>query len=103
MAGHLFNINFWEMVKGIFGVWWLLAKELWWIFLILILIRVIPWLVSAKIRKMKNAKRFKAGEAWRSDRDLIYWLRGMDPAEFEEYSFGGESQNIEAQIPTRMP
>lgn len=54
MASHLININFWEMIKGIFGVWWLLAKELWWVFLILILIRVIPRLVSAKIRKKKS-------------------------------------------------
>ena len=89
MTGYLFNINFWEMIKGIFGTafWfvWFLIKEFWWVFLILILIRVIPWFVSAKIRKRKNAKRFKAGEAWRSDRDLIYWLRGMSPTEFEEY------------------
>lgn len=69
---NLIDINFWEMIRGIFGVWWFLAKELWWIFLILISIRVIPWLVSAKIRKMKNVKRFKAGESWRSDGDLIY-------------------------------
>ncbi|MDD5738741.1 MAG: restriction endonuclease [Candidatus Pacebacteria bacterium] len=89
MAGHLFNINFWEAIKSIFGgafqVVWLFIKSFWWVFLVLILIRVIPWLVSAKIRRMKNAKRFKAGEAWRSDRDLIYWLRGMSPTEFEEY------------------
>ena len=89
MASHLININSWEMIKGIFGTafWfiWFLIKEFWWVFLILILIRVIPWFISTKIRKRKNAKRFKAGESWRSDRDLIYWLRGMSPAEFEEY------------------
>ena len=89
MAGHLININFVEMIKGIFGTafWfvWFFMKEFWWVFLILILIKIIPWFISAKIKKRKSAKRFKAGEAWRSDRDLIYWLRGMSPAEFEQY------------------
>ena len=92
MAGHLININFVEMIKGIFGTafWfvWFFMKEFWWVFLILIVIKILPILLERFIRKMKNAKRFKAGEAWRSDRDLIYWLRGMNPAEFEEYSFG---------------
>ena len=33
----------------------------------------------------RKKSRFKAGEKWRSDQDLIRWLRGMHPSEFEEY------------------
>jgi restriction system protein len=37
------------------------------------------------IKKYKNEKRFKEGGKWRSDRDVIYWLRGMSPTDFENY------------------
>jgi restriction system protein len=30
-------------------------------------------------------KRFKKGEEWRSDRELLAWLKGMKPDEFELY------------------
>jgi len=33
----------------------------------------------------RNRRRFVAGEKWRSDRELLQWLRGMKPAEFEDY------------------
>lgn len=89
MASHLIDINFWEMIKGVFGVAfevvWFFIKYFWWVFLILILFRALPELLSAMIRKWKNSKRFEVGKVWRSDRDLIYWLRGMKPTEFEHY------------------
>lgn len=40
-----------------------------------------PGLWDAHVRK----KNFKRGNQWRSDQDLIRWLRGMHPNEFEEY------------------
>ncbi len=82
------NLSFGEMVKGVSTAsrWaWALVKPFWWVFLILILIRVLPELLPAIIRKRKNSKKLKAGQVWRSDRDLIYWLRGMNPTEFEHY------------------
>lgn len=42
---------------------------------------VIPELAA----KYRRDKKFKAGAKWRSDRDLLQWLRGMKPSEFEEY------------------
>jgi len=82
------NLSFGEMVKGVSTAsrWaWALVKPFWWVFLILILIRVLPELLPAIIRKRKNSKKLKAGQVWRSDRDLIYWLRGINPTEFEHY------------------
>ena len=34
---------------------------------------------------MSIHRKFKKGESWRSDRDLLTWLRGMKPSEFENY------------------
>lgn len=42
------------------------------------------WLPKIIDRRVNRA-RFKKGERWRSDDDLIKWLRGMRPDEFEEY------------------
>lgn len=38
-----------------------------------------------QIEKDFKSERFKKGEKWRNERDLLYWLRGMKPSEFEEY------------------
>lgn len=38
-----------------------------------------------KIEHWHIRRKFKKGEAWRSDRDLLYWLRGMKPSDFEHY------------------
>lgn len=40
-------------------------------------------LIPEWLERRRNHKRFVEGEEWRSDRDLIYWLRGMKPDEFE--------------------
>lgn len=42
---------------------------------------VIPDLVA----DWRNKRRFKLGEKWRSNRELIQWLREMKPYEFESY------------------
>jgi len=42
-------------------------------------------LIPEWLERRRNHKRFVEGEEWRSDRDLIYWLRGMKPDEFENY------------------
>ena len=52
------------------------------IFLIKIFIEI--WLPNT-IEKWKIKRSFKKGEAWRSDQELIQWLRKMSPKEFEIY------------------
>ena len=50
-----------------------------WIFVLVItLFRVI-------FNKWRIRRRFIKGEKWRSDNELLYWLRGLKPWEFEEY------------------
>jgi restriction system protein len=34
---------------------------------------------------LRNKLRFDKGARWRSDRELLYWLRGLRPSEFELY------------------
>jgi len=68
----------WVIIKSFWPLWLLLGAVIIIRFLFLVLF-------PALIKKAKNKKKFKAGQKWHSDRDLIYWLRGMKPWEFEEY------------------
>ncbi|MEK6816985.1 MAG: restriction endonuclease [Nanoarchaeota archaeon] len=38
------------------------------------------------IKDWQTRRRFRKGESWRSDRDMLQWLRGMKPGEFEDYT-----------------
>lgn len=46
---------------------------------------VVEYWLPDLIDAWRNRRRFEAGRKWRSDRDLLRWLRGMRPAEFERY------------------
>lgn len=58
---------------------------LWIILLILIVFRLFSNWIFAEIRDWNIRRNFRKGEEWRSDRDLLQWLRGMNPSEFEDY------------------
>ncbi len=64
-------------------------KILWplWVFIgIAIVARIVfEALLPGLFDRWRNRRRFVAGEKWRSDRDLLQWLRGMKPAAFEDY------------------
>lgn len=64
-------------------------KMLWPLFGPLLIIMVILVLARSfferSIKNIKNTIRFLRGRHYRSDRELLYWLRGMKPWEFEEY------------------
>jgi restriction system protein len=47
--------------------------------LALIIVGIIFW------ERKKRSQRIKMGEKWFSDKQLLYWLRGIHPNEFEEY------------------
>ncbi|CAN5701148.1 hypothetical protein BH11PAT2_BH11PAT2_05480 [soil metagenome] len=56
------------------------------IIIVLVLFRVlIEIIIPDLIRSWFNKRKFNKGAKWRSDQDMIYWLRGMSPKEFEEY------------------
>lgn len=77
--------NFWEIIKTALKI----SIDFWpiWVMLGLLLFLKIFFekLLPGLIDRWKSERRFKAGQKWRTDRDLLYWLKGMKPKEFEEY------------------
>jgi len=72
------KINWWE---SFITLWPLLA-----IFAVLLFLKIfLEIILPSWIHRWLSHKSFVRGEKWRSDRDLIRWLRGMKPGEFEEY------------------
>lgn len=59
MESHFFEINSWEFIKGILNVWWLLAKELWWLWIILTAILIFKWGVVYLEKWIKDKKRIE--------------------------------------------
>ena len=72
-----------KFISGIFKEHWLLVSIFVFgaIFLRLFFEEILPFL----IKRYRNNLSFKKGTLWRSDQDLLHWLRGMRPSEFEEY------------------
>lgn len=58
---------------------------IWSIFLFLIVLRLILDWMDWKIENWTIHRKFKKGEQWKTDIDLLRWLRGMEPSEFEKY------------------
>lgn len=77
-------INVWQMIKTMWPIFWNLWP-IWATLLILIAIRLFFDWLDLEIENWHIRRKFKKGEAWRSDRDLLHWLRGIHPTEFEEY------------------
>lgn len=78
------QINSWEIIKSL----WTVLKIMWPVYIIagvLIFVRIFFDKLDLEIDNWHVRKKFKRGEEWRSDRDLLQWLRGMRPKEFEEY------------------
>ena len=78
------KIDIWLLIKNTLWVLW----EIWplWILLIFVaVIRIIFDRIGFEIDNWRIHRKFKKGEEWRSDRDLLRWVRGMQPKEFEEY------------------
>jgi len=78
------EIDFLEIIKNTLPFLW----KLWPAFLVLLLIALLPLFFNRfglEIDNWRIRRKFKRGEEWRSDRDLLCWLRGMKPSEFEHY------------------
>jgi restriction system protein len=74
----MIDLNIWQILKSLWPLWAIL--------IIFAVIRIIfEALIPGLIDRWKSERRFKAGQKWRSDRDLLRWLRGMKPSEFEDY------------------
>lgn len=73
----MLNFSPWEIIKSFWPLWVML--------IIIALLRILFEIVPVLFDRWENKKRFESGQKWRSDRDLISWLRGMRPWEFEKY------------------
>ncbi len=56
-----------------------------WPLWVLILVRIIFYIFDIEIKDLFNRRKFQKGAHWRSDRDIIHWLRNMSPKDFEHY------------------
>src|SRR5262249_62123888 len=78
------NINYWDLLKATLPSLWMMWP-LWALVIVLGLIRLVFELFELKLEHWRIARKFRDGEQWRSDRDMLQWLRGMHPTEFEHY------------------
>lgn len=59
--------------------------QIWVILLVLVAIRLFFGWLDIEVDNWHIRRKFKKGEAWRSDRELLQWLGSMRPSEFEKY------------------
>lgn len=78
------QINWWEIIKSSLPILWTLWP-LWTLLLAVVAIRLFFYWLDLEIDNWHIRRKFRQGEKWRSDRDLLQWLRGMKPSEFEDY------------------
>jgi hypothetical protein len=78
------NVDYWWFIKGALPLLWMFWP-LWALAFVVGLLRLGLELFELKIEHWRIARKFRAGEQWRSDRDTLQWLRGMKPSEFEDY------------------
>ncbi len=78
------KIDFWEMFKNSLPIIWQLWP-IWIMFIVILAIRLFFYWLDLEIDHWQIHRKFKKGEQWRSDHDLLLWLRGMKPSEFEDY------------------
>jgi len=78
------QINWWEIIKSSLPILWELWP-LWALLLAVIAIRLFFDWLDLEIDNWRIRRKFRQGEKWHSDRNLLQWLRGMKPSEFEDY------------------
>lgn len=73
-----------ELIKILWLIFWKFWP-LWVILLIPVAIKLFFNWLDLEIDNWRIKRKFKKGEQWRSDMELIQWLRLMNPTEFEIY------------------
>ncbi len=77
-------INIWQMIKTMWPIFWKFWP-LWTIIAVLFAIRLFFDWLDLEIDNWRIRRKFKQGEKWRSNRELLNWLKRMNPSEFEDY------------------
>jgi hypothetical protein len=84
MQQPIIQINLWKILKNTLLILW----KFWPLWVIILAFAAaglfFEWL-DLEFDNWQIHRKFKKGERWRSDRDLLLWLRGMKPSEFEVY------------------
>jgi restriction system protein len=55
------------------------------VFVLLFVVLAVRFILPEILERLTAYFRSQKGKKWRSDQDLLSWLRGMKPKEFEEY------------------
>ncbi len=85
-----------KFVINLFKEHWLFISV---VILAIILLRFLWEEIPYFINRFLNNISFKNGLEWREDQDLLHWLRGLNPTEFEKYVatlFGNLGYSAEA-------
>lgn len=72
------------LIKTIWGII-VVLKWLWPILFIAFLLEIFPDIIDRIAYEIRRRRRFRSGGEWRSDRQLLRWLRSMRPDEFGGY------------------
>jgi hypothetical protein len=78
------QFNAWEMLKMSGS----LVVALWPLYILVVLllgVRIMLEKLGYEINNWVISKKFRQGEKWRTEREMIGWLRQMPPADFEKY------------------
>lgn len=78
------QIDYWLGMKNALPILWMFWPAFGVLLAAMILVLILKSF-DATIDLCGPRRNFLKGEAWRSDRDLLRWLRGLHPSEFEEY------------------
>jgi restriction endonuclease Mrr len=81
---------FWALITS--GLLWAILKFFAPLLLLALMVKLLPIItdriryeIAIRKRKGYQEKKYFATQNWHSDRQLLWMLRGMNPAEFEEY------------------
>lgn len=80
----MFNIDG-AFTSALGSIFWNLILPMWYVWLLLIIFAVMPGQLQAYAKKKANEKRFVEGKKWHEDKELIKWLQGIKPSEFEDF------------------
>ena len=78
---NLVQLDYSQLLKGLF----LGFSMIWPLFLLMGALFVAVILFEYFTKKIDNDIKFNKGKSWRTDQELLQWLRGLKPYEFEEY------------------
>lgn len=71
--------------NAIWSALWNLFVSTWYLWVLIFIGAVILELLSMYLKKKIGERKFAESKKWHEDKNIIYWLRGMRPSEFEEY------------------